>query len=122
MSKRHLREEIRYHGPYTDASGQEFYLPQKYINDRVQNVDYDFRENEDLDGDKLLSNLSWLGKSGDIMNLVQLQSEDDDENNDDDDDGKSTYPPPSKRGHKEKKIIGGGRATISGCDKEFLSE
>ena len=103
-----------------DASGQEFYLPQKYVNDHMQGVDYDFQENEDLDGDKLLNNLSWLGKSGDIMNLVQMQSEDDDNDEDDDDDedgGESTYP--SKK--KKKKILGGGGA-ISGCDNEFLSE
>ena len=112
LSRQRIKEEIRYHGPHTDASGQEFYLPQKYVNDRVQGVDYDFRENEDLDGDKLLNNLSWLGKSSDIMNLVQMQSEDDD---DDDDGGESTYP------SKKKKILGGGGA-ISECDNEFLSE
>ena len=61
------REEIQYHSPYTDASGQRFFLPQKLINDRVQGVEYDF--GEDLDGDKLMSNLSWLGRGGDIMDL-----------------------------------------------------
>ena len=101
-----------------DASGQEFYLPQKYVNDRVQGVNYDFRENEDLEGDKLLNNLSWLGKSGDIMNLVQMQSEDDEDDDDDEDGGESTYPSKKK---KKKKILSGGGA-ISGCDDEFLSE
>ena len=101
LRQRGVKEEIRYHGPYTDASGQEFYLPQKYVNDHVQRVDSDFRENEDLDGDKLSNNLSWLGKSGDIMNLVQMQSEDDD---DEDDDDESTYPPPpSKKSAKRKR-------------------
>ena len=42
LSRQRIKEEIRYHGPYTDASGQEFYLPQKYVNDRVQRVDFDF--------------------------------------------------------------------------------
>ena len=100
LSRQCVREEIRYHGPYTDASGQGFYLPQKYVNDRVQGVNFDFRENEDLDGDKLLNNLSWLGKSGDIMNLVQMQSDDDDDNDEDDE---STYPPPLKISAKRKR-------------------
>ena len=96
------REEIQYHGPYTDASGQRFFLPQKLINNHVQGVEYDF--SEDLDGNKLMNNLSWLGRGGDIMDLVGRQQEDDDE---------SWYPPP-------RKIIGGG----GGDDDEefFLSE
>ena len=110
LSRQRVKEEIRYHGPYTDASGQEFYLPQKYVNDRIQRVDYDFRENEDLDSDKLLNNLSWLGKSSDIMNLVQMQREDDD---DEDDDDESTYLPLSKKKRKEKKNLSGG-GVISG--------
>ena len=93
----------------------------KYVNDRVQGVDFDFRENEDLDGDKLLNNLSWLGKSGDIMNLVQMQSDDNDDDDDEDDDDESTYPPPSKKKRKEKKNLSGG-GVISGCDDEFLNE
>ena len=96
------REEIQYHGPYTDASGQRFFLPQKLINNRVQGVEYDF--SEDLDGDKLMNNLSWLGRGGDIMDLVGRQQEEDD------DDKESSYPP--------RKIIGGG----GGGDEEFLSE
>ena len=68
------------------------------MNDHVQRVNYDFRENKDLDGDKLLNNLSWLGKNSDIMNLAQMQSEDDDDDGgDEDDDDASTYPPPSKK-------------------------
>ena len=81
------KEEIQYHGPYTDASGQQFFLPQKLINNRVQGVEYDF--SEDLDGDKLMNNLSWLGRGGDIMDLVARQQEEDD----DDDDEESSYPP-----------------------------
>ena len=120
LSRQRIKEEIRYHGPYTDASGQEFYLPQKYVNDRIQRVDYDFRENEDLDSDKLLNNLSWLGKSGD-MNLVQMQSEDNDDDGGDEDDDESIYPPLSKKKRKEKKNLSGG-GVISGCDDEFLNE
>ena len=97
------REEIQYHGPYTDASGQRFFLPQKLINNRVQGVEYDFSE-DDLDGDKLMNNLSWLGRGGDIMDLVERQQQ-----KDDDDDDESSYPP--------KKIIGGGDDELF-----FLSE
>ena len=50
------KEEIKYHGPYTDASRQCFFLLQKLVNDRVQGVEYDF--GEDLDCDKLMNNLS----------------------------------------------------------------
>ena len=80
-------EIIQYHGPYTDASGQQFFLPQKLIKNRVQGVEYDF--SEDLDGDKLMNNLSWLERGGDIMDLAVRQQEED---NDDDDDEESSYP------------------------------
>ena len=77
------KEEIQYHGPYTDASGQRFFLLQKLINNRMQGVEYDF--SEDLDGNKLMNNLSWLGRGGDIMDLAAHQQEDDD-------DEESSYP------------------------------
>ena len=98
------REEIQYHGPYTDASGQRFFLPQKLINNRMQGVEYDF--SEDLDGDKLMNNLSWLGRGGDIMDLAAQEEDEDDE--------ESSYPR-KKKG--KSLIIGGG-----GDDEEFLSE
>ena len=66
-----IEEEIQYHGPYTDPSGQRFFLPQKLVNNRMQGVDYEF--SEDLDGDKLMNNLSWLGRGNDIMDLVRQQ-------------------------------------------------
>ena len=105
------KEEIQYHGPYTDASGQRFFLPQKLINNRVQGVEYDF--SEDLDGDKLMNNLSWLERGGDIMDLVARQQQQEEE---DDDDEESSYPP-RKAPRKSPPIIGGG-----GGDEEFLSE
>ena len=105
------KEEIQYHGPYTDASGQRFFLPQKLINNCVQGVEYDF--SEDLDGDKLMNNLSWLGRRGDIMDLAAHQQEEEE----DDDDEESSYPPPRKKKAKSL-IIGGG----GGGDEEFLSE
>ena len=106
------KEEIQYHGPYTDASGQRFFLPQKLINNRVQGVEYDF--SEDLDGDKLMNNLSWLGRGGDIMDLAARQQEEEEE-----DDEESSYPP-----RKKKKVIigGGGGGGGGGGDEEFLSE
>ena len=82
-------EIIQYHGPYTDASGQRFFLPQKLINNRVQGVEYDFSEG-DLDGDKLMNNLSWLGRGGDIMDLAAHQQQQEEE---DDDDEESSHPP-----------------------------
>ena len=104
------KEEIQYHGPYTDASGQRFFLPQKLINNRVQGVEYDF--SEDLNGDKLMNNLSWLGRGGDIMDLAAHQQE---EEEDDDADEESSYPRKKKA---KSLIIGGG----GGGDEEFLSE
>ena len=96
------KEEIQYHGPYTDASVQRFFLPQKLINNRVQGVKYDF--SEDLDGDKLMNNLSWLGRGGDIMDLVARQQQEEEE----DDNEESSYPP------RKLPIIGG-----AGGDEEF---
>ena len=108
-------EEIHYHGPYTDAFGQRFFLPQKLVNNHMQGVDYDF--SEDLDGDKLINNLSWLGRGGDIMDLVcQQQQEDNDE---EDEDEESSYPPSQKKARKS--VIVDGGTTTSG-DEEFLSE
>ena len=39
----------------------KIFFTAKVINDRVQRVEYNF--GEDLDGDKLMSNLSWLGRA-----------------------------------------------------------
>ena len=105
------KEEIQYHGPYTDASGQRFFLPQKLINNCVQGVEYDFSEY--LDGNKLMNNLSWLGRGGDIMDLAACQDDDDDDNDD------SSYPPPKKA--RKSQIVGGGGGG-GGDDEEFLSE
>ena len=69
--RKKIEEEIQYHGPYTDASRQRFFLPQKLVNNHVQGVDYEF--SEDLNGDKLMNNLSWLGRGNDIMDLVRQQ-------------------------------------------------
>ena len=55
----------------------------------MQGVEYDF--SEDLDGDKLMNNLSWLGRGGDIMDLAARQQE---EEEDDNNDEESSYPPP----------------------------
>ena len=110
-------EEIQYHGPYTDASGQRFFLPQKLVNNRMQGVDYEF--SEDLDGDKLMNNLSWLGRGNDIMDLVHQQQVVNDEVEDDDEE--SSYPPPSKKVlRKSSSLMGGG--SVMTVDEEFLSE
>ena len=111
------KEEIQYHGPYTDTSGQRFFLPQKLINNCMQGVEYDF--SEDLDGDKLMNNLSWLGRGGDIMDLAACQQEEEEE--EDDDDEESSYPPPRRKKKKKANspIIGGGGGGDNG---EFLSE
>ena len=111
------KEEIQYHGPYTNASGQRFFLPQKLINNRMQGVEYDF--SEDLNGDKLMNNLSWLGRGGDIMDLAVCQQEEEEE---EDDDEESSYPPRKKKA--KLLIIGGagGGGGGGGGDEEFLSE
>ena len=77
----------------------------------MQGVEYDF--SEDLDGDKLMNNLSWLGRGGDIMDLATRQQ---DEEEEEDDDEESSYPPRKKKA--KSLIIGGG----GGGDDEFLSE
>ena len=51
----------------------------------MQGVEYDF--SEDLNGDKLMTNLSWLGRGGDIMDLAAHQQEEEEE-----DDEESSYP------------------------------
>ena len=77
----------------------------------MQGVEYDF--SEDLGGDKLMNNLSWLGRGGDIMDLAARQQEEEE-----DDDEESSYPPPRKKKAKSLIIGGGG----GGGDEEFLSE
>ena len=72
----------------------------------MQGVEYDF--SEDLDGDKLMNNLSWLGRGGDIMDLAACQQQEEDDDNDEE----SSYPR-----KKKAPITGGG-----GGDEEFLSE
>ena len=78
----------------------------------MQGVEYDF---SDLDGNKLMNNLSWLGRGGDIMDLVAHQQQEEEE---DDNDEESSYPP-RKAPRRKSPIIGGGGG---GGDEEFLSE
>ena len=101
-------DKVQYHGPYTDACGQSFFLPQRVVNDKLQSVNYRFEDEDDMDGDRLVANLSWLGKSGELMKMADSIAN----NDDDDDDDDSTYPPAPK------KVIGGG-ATM---EDDYASE
>ena len=96
-AKEAKRDKVQYHGPYTDACGQSFFLPQRVVNDKLQSVNYRFEDEDDMDGDRLVANLSWLGKSGELMKMADSIAN----NDDDDDDDDSTYPP------AKKKVIGG---------------
>ena len=96
-AKEAKRDKVQYHGPYTDACGQSFFLPQRVVNDKLQSVNYRFEDEDDMDGDRLVANLSWLGKSGELMKMADSIAN----NDDDDDDNDSTYPP------AKKKVIGG---------------
>ena len=112
------RESVQYHGPYTDGSGQKFYLPQKIVNNKLQSVDYRF--DDDMDGDRLVTNLSWLGRSGELMKMVADNVEDN-EDDDDDDEDSTTYPPTTTKTRKRRKVIGGG-ATMASEDTDYMSE
>ena len=113
--KKRTRENVQYHGPYTDGSGQKFYLPRKIVDNKLQSVNYRF--DDDMDGDRLVTNLSWLGRSGELMKMVADNDNDDDDDDDDDDD--STYPGTRKR----RKVIGGGGATmVASEDTDYMSE
>ena len=83
------------------------------MNNCVQGVNYEF--SEDLDGDKLMNNLSWLGRGNDIMDLVHQQQVVEGE----DEDEESSYPPP-KKVRKSSSLVGGG--SVMTVDEEFLSE
>ena len=111
------KETVQYHGPYTDGSGQKFYLPRKIVNNKLQSVDYRFEDDDDMDGDRLVTNLSWLGRSGELMKMVADNNVDDDEDEDDED---STYPTGTK---KRRKVIGGGGGAIMASeDTDYMSE
>ena len=107
------KETVQYHGPYTDGSGQKFYLPRKIVNNKLQSVDYRFEDDDDMDGDRLVTNLSWLGRSGELMKMVADNNVDDDEDDED-----STYPTGTK---KRRKVIGGG-AIMASEDNDYMSE
>ena len=110
------RESVQYHGPYTDGSGQKFYLPRKIVNNKLQSVNYRF--DDDMDGDRLVTNLSWLGRSGELMKMVA----DNDNEDDDEDDEDSTYPPTTTKTRKRRKVIGGGATTMASEDTDYMSE
>ena len=114
--KARTKESVQYHGPYRDGSGQKFYLPQKIVNNKLQSVDYRFEDDDDMDGDRLVTNLSWLGRSGELMKMVADNVEDDEDDEDDED---STYPPTGTR--KRRRVIGGG-ATMASEDNDYMSE
>ena len=73
---------MKYHGPYSDSSGERFYLPRKWelspdANGRCykeHDIDYSFKQDEMKGGD-LIRNLHWLGQSGGLMTLLD-ESED----------------------------------------------
>ena len=111
------KESVQYHGPYTDGSGQKFYLPRKIVNNKLQSVDYRFEDDDDMDGDRLVTNLSWLGRSGELMKMVADNVEDDEDDEDDED---STYPPTGTR--KRRKVIGGGATIMASEDNDYMSE
>ena len=88
---------VRYHGPYVDTSGEKFYLPRKWHrggnNWQECNVNYEFKKDE-MCGMDLIKNLHWLGKSNQLMNLVNDDSDefehDDDQANKEDSESSST--------------------------------
>ena len=119
--KTRTKESVQYHGPYTDGSGQKFYLPRKIVNNKLQSVDYRF--DDDMDGDRLVTNLSWLGRSGELMKMVADNVEDN-EDDDDEDDEDSTYPPTTGT-RKRRKVIGGATTTttiMANEDNDYMSE
>ena len=93
-----MNSMVRYHGPYVDASGEQFYLPKKWhrFGDaqwKECDVNYSFKKNE-MNGRDLIRNLRWLGNSGSLIlklmnqesgNRPPQQCNDDSEDNDDDD-------------------------------------
>ena len=116
--KTRTKESVQYHGPYTDGSGQKFYLPRKIVNNKLQSVDYRF--DDDMDGDRLVTNLSWLGRSGELMKMVADNVEDNEDDDEDDED--STYPPTTGT-RKRRKVIGGATTTImANEDNDYMSE
>ena len=70
---------VQYHGPYVDASGEKFYLPRKWRlggnNWQECDVNYEFKKDE-MCGTDLIKNLHWLGKSNQLMKLVNNDSSD----------------------------------------------
>ena len=64
---------IRYHSPYVDTSREKFYLPRKWHhggnNWQECDVNYEFKKDE-MCGMALIKNLRWLGKSNQLMKLV----------------------------------------------------
>ena len=65
---------VQYHGPYMDASGEQFYLPKKWHqfgDDQWKecDVNYSFKKNE-MNGRDLIRNLRWLGNSGSLISKL----------------------------------------------------
>ena len=84
---------VRYHGPYVDASGEQFYLPKKWHrfgDDQWKecDVNYSFKKNE-MNGGDLIRNLRWLGNSGRLISKLMNEETpcNDDSNDDDEADG-----------------------------------
>ena len=88
---------VKYYGPYSDSSGERFYLPRKWelspdaANGRCYkecDIDYSFKQGE-MKGSDLIRNLHWLGQSGGLMTLMdesedELNSDNDDSEQNDD--------------------------------------
>ena len=88
-NKKRRNSMVRYHSPYVDTSGEQFYLPKKWHrfgDDQWKecDVNYSFKKNE-MNGGDLIRNLRWLGNSGSLISkLMNEETPCNDDSSDDD--------------------------------------
>ena len=93
--------KIRYHGPYHDSWGERFFSPKQFIRQSLtgsgnhggqkrrspwKNVGVRYQFNADeMNGTKLMKNLSWITRTNDILSRITTDDDDDNKGHDDHD-------------------------------------
>ena len=91
--------KIPYHGPYHDSWGERFFLPKQFMRQSLtssgnhggqkrrspwKNVDVRYQfDADEMNGTKLMKNLSWITQTNDILSRMTTDDDDDDNNDND---------------------------------------
>ena len=86
----HSNRMIKYHAPYHNSSGEQFYLPKEWKKSTMighgrkkekkhhwqeLKISYEFDDDE-MNGTQLIRNFSWLGRTNDLIEEMETKEND----------------------------------------------